>query len=174
MATEAIHKIVEELGSKLEEANQLITNNKNRYEPDELEIQDRIAPIIEIKKVISKRNLMLNLEKRCQSIPTDIDSFMLSFGILREKGLPSPMVIHDKLMNQEVYNDKVNKLSTSQASTSRVKSSPTGRVLYDGLENLFYIEDEVKHLFTSKPSFAKYTEADEVYRKMIRITLPKS
>ena len=111
------------------------------------------------------------MEKRCQSIQTDIDSFMLKYGILREKGLPSPMVIHDKLMTQEDYIDKLNKMARSQASTSGMKSLPTGNVLYDGLENLFYIEHEVKHLFTSKPNFSKYTEADEVYRKMIRMKL---
>jgi len=41
---------------------------------------------------------MLNLEKRCQSIDTDIDSFMLKYGILREKGIPIPLVIQAKLM----------------------------------------------------------------------------
>jgi len=72
------------------------------------------------------------------------------------------MVINDKLMTQEDYNERLNKLTRSQASTSGVKSLPTGKVLYDGLENLFYIEHEVKHLFTSKPNFAKYTEDDEI------------
>lgn len=78
MATEAIHKIVEELGNKQEEANESITflNNKNRYELDELDIPDRTTTIIDIKKVLTKGNLMLNLEKRCQSIQTDIDNFM--------------------------------------------------------------------------------------------------
>jgi len=97
---EAIQKTKEKLGDKLEEANQLIDflNSRNRCQLDELEIQDRTATIIEIKKVLSKRNLMLNLEKRCQNIQVDIDSFMLKYGILREKGLPSPIIIHDKLM----------------------------------------------------------------------------
>jgi len=100
MAIEAIHKTVEDLRNKREEANQLITflNIKNSYHLDELEIEDRTTTIIEIKKFLTKRNLMLNLEKRCKSIETDIDSFILKYGILREKGLPSPMVIHDKLM----------------------------------------------------------------------------
>jgi len=87
MATEAIHKTVEELRNKPEEANQLITflNSKNKYQLDELEIEDRIATIIDIKKVLAQRNLMLNLEKICQSIQAYIDSFMLKYGILREK-----------------------------------------------------------------------------------------
>jgi len=55
------------------------------YHLDELEIQDRTTTIIEIKKVLTERNLILNLERRCQSIQADIDSFMLKYGILREK-----------------------------------------------------------------------------------------
>lgn len=74
-----------------------LLNSKNRYQLDELGIEDRIGTIIEINKTLTKRNLMLNLEKRCQSIQDDIDRFMTKFGILKEKGLPSPMVIHDKL-----------------------------------------------------------------------------
>lgn len=83
MAIEAIHNTVE--GNKPEEGNQLITflNRKNRYQLDELEIEDKTATIIEIKKVLTIRNLMLNLEKRCQSIQIDIDNFMLKYGILR-------------------------------------------------------------------------------------------
>lgn len=131
-----------------------------------------MVTIIEINKVLTKRNLILNLEKRCQSIQADIDSFMLKYGILREKGLPSPLVIHDKLMTQEDYIERLNKQARSQAGSSGVKALPTGKVLYDGMENLFYIEHEVKHLFTSKPNFAKYTEVDEVYKKMIRMKLP--
>lgn len=115
--------------------------------------------------------MMLNLEKRCQSIQANIDNFMLKYGILREKGLPSPLVIHAKLMTHEDYIKRLNKQSRSQAISSGVKAFPTRKVLYDGLENLFCIEHEMKHLFTSKPNFSKYTEGDEVYRKMIRIKL---
>jgi len=35
---------------------------------------------------------------------------MEKFEILREKGLPNPMVIHDKLVTQEDYVDRLNKL----------------------------------------------------------------
>jgi len=70
------------------------------------------------------------------------------YGILRDKGLPSPMIINDKLMTHEDYIEKLYKQARSQAKSSTMKPLPTGKVLYDGLENLFYIEHEVKHLFT--------------------------
>ena len=62
---------------------------------------------------------------------------MTKYGILRERGLPSPMVIHNKLMTQDDYIERLNRLVKSQASTSGVKFFPTGKVLYDSLENLF-------------------------------------
>lgn len=116
---------------------------------------------------------MLNLEKRCQSIQADINRFITKFGILREKGLPSPMVIHDKLMTQDDYIEILNKLANIQASTSRVKALPMGKVLYDNLENLSFLEHEIKHLFINKPNFPKYTEGNEIYRKILKMKLPE-
>ena len=52
---------------------------------------------------------MLNLERICQSIQEDIDDFMLKYGILRDKGLPSPLVINDKLMSHDDYIEKLHK-----------------------------------------------------------------
>jgi len=75
-------------------------------------------------------------------------------------------------MNHEDYIEKLPKQTKSQASSSTMKALPTGKVLYDGLENLFYIEHEVKHLFTVQPNFAKYTEAGEIYKKLIRMKIP--
>jgi len=40
------------------------------------------------------------------------------------------------------------------------------------LENLFFLEHEVKHLFITKPNFAKYIEADEIYRRIMNVKLP--
>ena len=117
---------------------------------------------------------MLNLEKKFKSIQDDIDRFMTMFRILREKGLPSPMVINDKLMNQLDYSDRLRRLAKEQAISSGIKALPTGKVLYDTLENLFFLEHEVKHLFLTKPNFEKYTEEDEIYRRMLKVRLPEA
>jgi len=92
--------VKEELGDKLKGANRLIhfLNSKNIYELLELNIEDRTTTILEIRKVLSKRNLMLNLEEKCHNMQVAIDRFMAKFQILREKGLSNPMVINDKLM----------------------------------------------------------------------------
>lgn len=102
-----------------------------------------------------------------------IDRFMAKFQILREKGLPSPIVIHGKLMTQLDCSDIIRKLAKEQASTLGIKALPIGKVLYDTFENLFFLEHEMKHLFVTKPNFAKYIEADEIYRRMLKVKLPE-
>jgi len=36
----------------------------------------------------------------------------------------------------------------------------------------FFIQYEVKHIFTVKPKFEKYTEVDEIYQSIIKLTIP--
>jgi len=174
IAIEAIQKVKEELGDKLEDANRLIhfLNNKNRYDLQELNIEDKTETILEIRKVLSKRNLMLNLEEKCHNMQVAIDRFMTKLQIFREKGLPSPLVINDKLMTQLDYDNRLRYLTKEQASTSSIKALPIGKVLYNTFENLFFLEHEIKHLFFTKPNFSKYTEVDEIYRRMMNVKLP--
>lgn len=44
---------------------------------------------------------MLNLEDKCQTKQLAIDRFMMKFEVLRQKGLPNPLITNDKLMTQE-------------------------------------------------------------------------
>lgn len=125
----------------LEEATRIIhfLNSKNKYEFQELEIPNRIGIILEVKRVLTKRNLMLNLEDKCQTMLLAIDRFMVKFEILRKKGLPNPLVINDKLMTQEDYNRKIREVARNQVNTSSMKGIPTSKVLYQTFENLFYL-----------------------------------
>lgn len=43
-------------------------NNKNKYELQELEIKDIKETILEVRKVLSKRNVILNLEDKCHNM----------------------------------------------------------------------------------------------------------
>jgi len=55
--------------------------------------------------------LMLNLEDKCQTMQLAIDKFMVKFEILRQKGLPNPLVINDKLMTQKDYNKNIREVA---------------------------------------------------------------
>lgn len=58
------------LGQMLDQANRLIQflNNRNREQLEQLGIPDKTCTILEIKRVLTKRNLMQNLERRCQDM----------------------------------------------------------------------------------------------------------
>jgi len=174
LATKAIQRVKAELGDMPKEAARIIQflNSKKKYELQELEIPDRIGTILEVKRALTKRNLMLNLEDMFQTMQLTIDKFMIKFEILRQKVLPNPLVINDKLMPQEDYNRKIREVARDQVNNSSMKGIPTGKVLYQTFENVFYLQHEVKHLFVNKPTFAKYIEADEIFKKMINIQLP--
>ena len=114
---------------------------------------------------------MQNLERRCFDMQAEIISFRESFDVLLNKGLPSPMIPEDKIMDLETYVGKLDihahNLANSSASSSQA-TLPTRRNLDDRLENLFFLEHEVKNLFPNQPNFFRYTEADKTLRKLLR------
>ena len=83
-AQEEIKKTKEELGAKPDEALELIKflNSKNKQEL-EIEINDITETILEIRKVISKRNLINQLEEKYENMNIAITKFMVKFEILR-------------------------------------------------------------------------------------------
>lgn len=167
------------LGQMLDEAKWLIHffNNRNKEQLEEFGISNRTDTILEIKRVLTKKTLMQNLERRYQDMQVEINYFMGKFTTLQNKGLPSTLVINDKLMKHIDYVHKLNKYVGNQASSSTsatgIKALPTVRVLYDILENLFYVEHEIKHLFPIQPTFFRYTATDETLRKLQKHRLPK-
>lgn len=157
-----------------EEASRIIQflNSKNKYELQELGIADITGTILEVKKVITKRNFMTQLEDKCQTMELAIGRFMVKFDALRQKWLPNPLVINGRLMPHEEYDKRIREVVKEQANSSYMRGMPIGKFLYQNFENLFYLQHEVKHLFVNKPTFAKYTEDVEVYRRMVNIKLP--
>ena len=67
---------------------------------------------------------------------------------------------------------KIRAHAKEQAKQPLPQGSPSGKVLLQYFENLFFLENEIKHMFTVKPNFAKYTEADESYRKLKNMKIP--
>lgn len=75
-------------------------------------------------------------------------------------------------MAQTYYNKKIREAAKEQVITSSMKGMPITKVLFQTFENLFYLQHELKHLFINNPTFSKYIDVDEIYRKMINIQLP--
>ena len=173
-ASEAIQKVKEELRKKPEDATKIIKFliSKNKQELEEIGISDKTEIILEVKKVISKRNLMVQLEDKRQNMEPTITKFMVKLNVLRHKGLTNPLVINDRLMKHEDYDKKIREMAKEQSNNSSMNGIPTGKVFYQTFENIFYLQHEVNHLFVNKPTFSKCTKADEIYRRMVKIKLP--
>ena len=105
---------------------------------------------------------------------TVITKFMVKFTNLRQKGLPDIMVINDKLMPQNDYDKKIRKYAKEQVNKPTGQGIPTGKVLLKTFEDLFFLQHEIKHLFFIKLKFDKYNEADENFRKLKNIQIPKN
>ena len=75
-------------------------------------------------------------------------------------------------MPQEDYNKKIRDHAKEQVNKPAGQGIPTGNVLYKSFEDLFYLQHEIKHFFVIKPTFARYTEADENFRKLKKIKIP--
>ena len=115
---------------------------------------------------------MKQLEEKCENMNIAITKFMVKFENLRQRGLPNILVINDKLMPQEDYNKKIREHAKEQVDKIDGQGIPTRKVLLRSFEELFYLQHEIRHLFFIKPTFDRYTEADENFRKLKKIKIP--
>ena len=76
------------------------------------------------------------------------------------------MVINDKLMPIEDYVKKLTEVGTHATLVANIKRSATPALIVKTLKDSFFILDEIKLIFLVKPTFSKYTDMDEIYRRV--------
>ena len=96
-AKKTIYAINAQLGEMLAIANNIIKflNSKNRYELDDLGVDDRIETILEVKKVLTN-NLVVRLTEKCHTLEVAVNRFFSRIDALNKKGLPSLFVINEE------------------------------------------------------------------------------
>jgi hypothetical protein len=173
-AREAIGKIREELGERPTEATELIRflNSKNKQELEEMEIEDRTKTILEVKKVLTKKGLMLQLEEKAQVMDIGVQIFFSKIEVLHKKGLPGLLVLNDKLITLSDYKQKISAVAKDGSKFAGIQGSITGKSFLETLQLDLSIQHEIKHIFITKPTFSKYTEMDEIYRKLLKVSIP--
>jgi hypothetical protein len=82
-------------------------NSKTREELEELKIEDRTETIIEVKRVLTKRGLMLQLEEKVQIMDAGLQRFLNKIEALQKRGLPGMRVINEKLMTLPDYKKRL-------------------------------------------------------------------
>lgn len=174
-----INKAKTLLGNRPEQANRII-DFLNRQEQEELAaigIPNRTKAVLTAKKVLTLRNYVQAVERKCYEITADVEEFKVKSAKLQAKGLPSLLTGAGKLVSQDQFANRmatyIENQITASSSTSEQTGPPSGQSLYDKLGGLFFIENEVNHLFETPPNFYRYTEADETLIKIRRHQMPK-
>jgi hypothetical protein len=132
---QAIDKIKRELGEMPTEANEIIKflNSKTKEELEELEVEDRTETILKVKRFLTKRGLMLQLEEKAQNMDIGVQRFFNKIEVLQKKGLPSMMVLNDKIMTLSDYKQKIATVAKDSSKFFRIQGSITGKVFLETL-----------------------------------------
>jgi hypothetical protein len=158
------------------EATEIIKflNSKMREELEDLKIEDRTETILEVKRVLTKRGLMLQLEEKVQTMDIGVQRFFIKIEALQKKGLPGLRVINDKLMTLSDYKKKLATVAKDSSKFSGIQGSITGIAFLEAFQSYISIQHEIPYIFIVKPTFSKYTEMDEVYRRLLKVSLPSN
>jgi hypothetical protein len=170
---QAIEKIKVELGDMPTQANEIIKflNSKTRKELEELKIKDRIETILEVKRVLTKRGLMLQMEEKVQAMDLGVQRFFNKIEALQKKGLPGLNVINDKLMTLPDYKKRLADVSKDNSKFTGIQGGITGKAFLDALQWDINIQHKIQYIFLTKPTFAKYTKMDEVYQILLKVNV---
>ena len=93
------------LGNRPEEANRMINflNNQTKEELAALNIINRTDAVLTAKKVLTLRNFVQTVERKCHEMQAEVDEYKLKMGALQEKGLPSLLTSTGRLRPREQY-----------------------------------------------------------------------
>jgi hypothetical protein len=171
---QAIDRIKGELGEMPTEANEIIRflNSKTKEELENLKIEDRTETILQVKRVLTKRGLMLQLEDKAKIMDIRVQRFFSKIDALQKKGLPGLLVLNDKLMTLSDYKQKISMVAKDNSKFSGIQGSIIGKAFLETLQLDLNIQHEIKYIFITKPTFAKYTEMDEIYCRLLKVTIP--
>ena len=53
-----------------------------------------------------------------------------------------------------------------------IQGNITSKAFLDALQLDISIQHEIRYIFIIKPTFAKYTEMDEVYQRLLKVNVP--
>jgi len=137
-----------------------------------MEIEDITETILEIKKVLTNKCLILQLEEKAQVMDIGVQRFFNKFEVLHKKELPRLLVLDDKLITLPDYKQKLNTVGKDSSKFAGIQGSITGKAFMETLQLDLIIQHEIKYIFITKPTFSKYTEMDEIYKKLLNISIP--
>jgi hypothetical protein len=115
---------------------------------------------------------MLQLEEKVQAMDLGVQRFFSKIEALQKKGLPGLKVINDKLMTLPYYKKRLADVAKDNSKFAGIQGSITGKAFLDALQWDISIQHEIRYIFLTNPTFTKYTEMDEVYRRLLKVNMP--
>jgi hypothetical protein len=112
------------------------------------------------------------LEEKVQAMDLGVQRFFSKIEALQKKGLPGLKVINDKLMTLPDYKKRLAKVAKDSSKFVGIQGSITDKAFLDALQWDISIQHKIRYIFLTKPTFAKYTEMDEVYRRLLKVNVP--
>lgn len=100
-----VQKMKVDIEQRHEKAQKIMRmlNSKTRDELEELNIQDRIQIVMDVKRVLTKKNIMVQLDNKCKELELHVRRFNKKFSLLQEKGHPIIRNSNGKLILLENY-----------------------------------------------------------------------
>jgi hypothetical protein len=100
-----------------------------------------------------------------------VQEFFNKIEALQKKGLPGLKVINDKLMTLPNYKKRLADVTKDNSNFLGIQGSITGKAFLDALQFNISIQHEIRYIFITKPTFTKYTEMDEFYRRLLKVNV---
>jgi hypothetical protein len=76
------------------------------------------------------------------------------------------------LMTLSDYKQKISMVAKDSSKFSGIKGSITGKEFLETLQLDLNIQHQIKYIFITRPTFSKYIEMNEIYRRLIKVTIP--
>jgi hypothetical protein len=115
---------------------------------------------------------MLQLEEKVQAMDLGVQRFFSKIEALQKKGLPGLKIINDKLMTLPDYKKRLADVAKDSSKVTGIQGNIIGKAFLDALQWDISIQHEIRYIFVTKPTFAKYTEMDEVYQRLLKVNVP--
>jgi hypothetical protein len=103
-----------------------------------------------------------------------VQIFFIKIKALQKKGLPGLRVINDKLMTLSDYKKKLSTMAKDSSKFSGIQGSITSKAFLESFQSDINIKHEIQYIFIIKPTFSKYTKMDEVYRRLLKVSIPSN
>ena len=70
------------------------------------------------------------------------------------------------------YRKRLADVAKDSSKFTRIQGNTTGKEFLDALQWDISIQHEIRYIFVTKPTFVKYTEMDELYRRLLKVNVP--